>query len=187
MMKQISNFVMGLALCALCSCSSDSNENTMTVIPNEIPLPLIEIDSIAPPSQEFQGVDDSEIESKIIQEPAIGLKGDPDTIISSDKLFHKVSGDESFEDIAKRYNCEVSALKNLNGTAKPKNGYSILLPRNLNNIETSPDVKIYTIEAGENLGKISQKFKLSVDAIKKLNNKPDDKIKVKEQIYVPKN
>lgn len=123
---------------------------------------------------------------------------------------HTVKKGEHLSTIAKRYGCTVADIKSWNGitsaTVKPGKKLTIYIYEkkpvdkttttvvenktttpvdNANNTSVSGKFKYYTVQKGDSLYKISQKYKTTVDELKRLNNfgakyslMPGKKIKV---------
>ncbi|RQW61140.1 LysM peptidoglycan-binding domain-containing protein [Vibrio viridaestus] len=106
---------------------------------------------------------------------------------------HKVSSGESLSLIAQKYGSSVDDLMSANNLKSsslnvgqvliiPSQGGSISVPVIKNPVET--EVVTHTVDKGEFLGLIANKYKVSVDAIKKENNLSSNVLRVGQKLKI---
>ncbi|MCU0431352.1 MAG: LysM peptidoglycan-binding domain-containing protein [Cytophagaceae bacterium] len=104
-------------------------------------------------------------------------------------IIHKVEAKESLYSIARKYGVKVDDIKRANPNVNAeelKTGQTILVPSKYSTESTankeSQSDKIHVVKKGESYFKISQKYKVDMDLIKKANQnkelKTGDKIKI---------
>ncbi|MBQ2639469.1 MAG: LysM peptidoglycan-binding domain-containing protein [Bacilli bacterium] len=116
----------------------------------------------------------------------------PNTIIDTipDNTYIVQRGDNLYS-IANRFNTTVSELKRLNNlTSDTLSIGQLLIVREDNDeieepIETPTDTSIYTVQRGDSLYSIANRYNISVDQLKGLNNLTSDSILVGQQLIVP--
>ena len=97
---------------------------------------------------------------------------------------YKVLKGETLEDIAKKFNTTVAELSRINGgeAFTIKEGDFIIVP-----MQRSSYFEVYTVQKGDNMYAIAQKFKATETDLLKLNGlDKDDYIYPDEEILVPK-
>ena len=98
---------------------------------------------------------------------------------------HKVRKGENLTLIAKKYRTKISTLRKLNRLNRKgriRTGQSLKLPN-----RQSISSKIYRVRAGDNLIKISRKFKIPVKRLKLFNGLTHSKIYPKQRLRIPSN
>lgn len=114
-------------------------------------------------------------------------KGIPYTSKSSD--IYIVKKGDTLWDIARKYNISVSELKELNNlsTNLLKIGQSLKIKKTTDKKEdnTSSTINTYTVQKGDNLYSIANKFNTSVDELKSLNNLSTNIIQIGQVLKIP--
>ena len=114
-------------------------------------------------------------------------KGIPYTSVSDD--IYIVKKGDTLWDIAKKYGMSVSELKSLNNlsTNMLKIGQTLKIKKEQseNNITENQQVNIYTVEKGDNLYSIANKYSTSVEELKKLNNLSTNLIQIGQVLKIP--
>ncbi|GEM_PF-262798 len=108
------------------------------------------------------------------------------------KIVHTVQKGETLWAIARRYDVHVSNIVSWNGLSS-KNA-TLSVGQKLDIIGTTPEThggytegrnKItYTVQKGDNLGKIAEKYSVTVEAIQRWNDKEDIKLQVGDKLIV---
>jgi LysM repeat protein len=102
------------------------------------------------------------------------------------KTIKIVSGD-TLSELAEKYKSSVSELKKLNNLKSDMIyvGQKLKVPANGSaKISVSSDKKYHTVVSGDNLWDIANKYKTTVDKIKKLNNLKSDLIYPNQKLRV---
>ena len=119
---------------------------------------------------------------------------------------YKVRPNETLFSIAAKFQTDVKTLKELNElySAQIQTGQELLIPYPSNhqdlysipanaysrakdpNKKNDPQYTYHLVENGETLYSISQKYKVSVDSLKKINNNPSGQIKAGQKILIGK-
>lgn len=105
-----------------------------------------------------------------------------------DKIVYTVRPGDTLWTIAQRYNTTVNAIKILNNLTSDflRVGQKLNIPARL--VETpTTDVITYTVNYGDTLWNIAQRYNTSVEAIMKLNRLPNDMISVGQTLLIPSN
>lgn len=112
--------------------------------------------------------------------------------VENTNFYHEVQPGETLYAIAKKYNMTVDELKSLNNLTDNtlSKGTKLLVskaakPAPTKQPETvTTNIIYHTVQPGETLYAISRKYSVSVNEIKKLNNKNDDSISVGDKLRV---
>ena len=114
-------------------------------------------------------------------------KGIPYTVISED--IYIVKKGDTLWDIARKYNMTVDDLKTLNNlsTNLLKIGQTLKIKPKDNEYtkEEIQPINTYTIQKGDNLYSIANKYSTSVDELKKLNNLSTNIIQIGQVLKIP--
>ena len=113
----------------------------------------------------------------------------------SDRSVHVVKKGETLSQIAKKYHVSVSQLKKWNNMKSDNlsigqkltvysSGAPMAQAGNSNPVERSTTQTIHTVKSGETLAKIAQKYKCSVNDLKKWNNLKSNTIKIGQKLKV---
>lgn len=122
---------------------------------------------------------------------------DTTPILPEDYIVYTVKKGDTLYSIAQAYNIPVNEIITFNQL--PSTTLSInqqlLIPLNTDNDTTPPttsptpdtpsDTNIYTVEKGDSLWKIANKFGVTVDSIIKANNLTSNTIQIGDQLYIP--
>lgn len=96
---------------------------------------------------------------------------------------YKVSSGDTLTSIAKKFNTTISDLQNLNGKDYISMGELIIVPNNTK----SEWFDVYTVEKGDNLYSIAQKYNISLIDLLNINGlDKDNYIYPGQEIMVPK-
>ena len=96
---------------------------------------------------------------------------------------YKVSMGDTLSSIAKKFNTTIDNLQNINGIDYINMGELIIVPNNSNN----DFFDIYTIEKGDSLYKIAQKYNISLIDLLNINGlDKDNYIYPGQEVLVPK-
>lgn len=97
-----------------------------------------------------------------------------------------VAGD-SLWSIAQKFGTAVDTIKRLNNLTSDVIlvGQSLLIPTSNGDVKPPVDNNVYTVVAGDTLWKIAQRFRTTVDAIKRLNNLISDSLRIGQQLKIP--
>ncbi len=111
---------------------------------------------------------------------------------SSTSETYVVKSGESLYIIATKFDMTIAALKSLNNLKSDKVavGQKLLVSGNeskttTKQVQSAP--KIYTVQSGDTLWSITQKFNVSVDQLKKLNNLKSSELKVGQVLQIAQN
>lgn len=118
---------------------------------------------------------------------------DTTPILPEDYIVYTVKKGDTLYSIAQAYNIPVNEIITFNQL--PSTTLSInqqlLIPLSTDNDTTPPttdtplDTNIYTVEKGDSLWKIANKFGVTVDSIIKANNLTSNTIQIGDQLYIP--
>lgn len=105
-----------------------------------------------------------------------------------DKIIYTVKPGDTLWNIARRYNTTVNAIKILNNLTSDilRIGQKLNIPARLSE-SPSTDVITYTVNYGDTLWNIAQRYNTSVEAIVNLNRLPNDMISVGQTLLIPSN
>lgn len=116
---------------------------------------------------------------QILKIPAL-----PPSNVIPEYIEYFVKSGDSLYNIAKRYNTTVDELKNLNELKSDvlQIGQSLLIPipNQENNIQD-----IYIVKSGDSLWSIAQKFNVSVNDLKEINNLTSNLLNIGQQLKIP--
>ncbi|NHM33335.1 muramidase family protein [Neobacillus terrae] len=98
---------------------------------------------------------------------------------------YMVKKNDTLFSLAQKYQVSVAQLKEVNGLQGEGifEGQMLLVPENYDGQELSENE--YTIQKGETLFSIAQRYNISVDVLKKENNLHNDQVKIGQKIAVP--
>ena len=103
-------------------------------------------------------------------------------------FFHACRSGDTITSVARACGVDAQATAKLNGwsaTHAPAQGTMLLLPRNMDNVATAPDVTSYKVASGDTFTRIASRFKVSVPALKALNKAKTDSLNIGDVLYVP--
>lgn len=98
---------------------------------------------------------------------------------------YTVKSGDSLWSIAQSYNTTVNTLKSLNGLTSNdlQIGQTLKLPGNIG--ETPVESNTYTVKAGDSLWSIANKYGITVNELKRLNNLTSDNLTIGQALRVP--
>ena len=104
-----------------------------------------------------------------------------ENIIQPDENTYVVKSGDSLWSIAKKYNITVAELKALNNLTNNtlRIGQVLLIPKEEDNLNT---INTYTVEPGDTLYKIANKFNITISDLKNLNNLTSDTLTVGQML-----
>ena len=102
--------------------------------------------------------------------------------IDDNYITYIVESGDTLYSIARRYNTTVDALKNLNNLTDNtlSIGQVLFIPSN----NASTPTTTYTVQAGDTLYSIAQRYNTTVDAIKSLNNLIDNTLSIGQILQI---
>ncbi len=186
----------------LCGClllaACDDDSERMTAMPSEPPEPMLDppamMDYGAPQRtvQNPAGIVladtvDVTVDATAASNAAVQDTGSADS--GSAGLFFRCRTDCVLTSVAARAQVEIGALARVNGLtpmAIVRSGTLLLLPRNLDNVATAPDITTYTVAAGDTYSRIARTYKISVAILMQLNKTTKDTLQIGDVLYVPK-
>jgi len=188
---------LGSLLCAAAVILSgcDSGSERMTAPPTEthgawlVPSPDV---NATPPSMTTE---EAPITSSGAVDIAVGTQrkavapDQPPSGSAADRFFHVCRAGETVTAIAQKSGVAADELARLNKCAvstAPGTGTLLLLPRNMDNVATAPDVTVYKVAQGDTFSRIARRFKLSVAALQQINKAKSDNLSIGDTLYVPK-
>ncbi|MCX7004570.1 MAG: LysM peptidoglycan-binding domain-containing protein [bacterium] len=194
---RITTYCTMLCGCLLLAACDDGIER-MTAMPSEPPEPMLD-----PPAMMEYGAP-----QRTVQNPAgIVLADTVDVTVDGAAasnapaqvaetkdtggagLFYRCRTDCVLTSVAARAQVEIGALARVNGLtpmAMVRSGTLLLLPRNLDNVATAPDITTYTVAAGDTYSRIARTYKISVAILMQLNKTTKDTLQIGDVLYVPK-
>ncbi len=195
-MHTILRFIV-LSGCLLLAACDDGIER-MTAMPSEPPEPMLD-----PPAMMEYGAPqravqnpagivladtvDVTIDGAAASNATVQDTGSVDTGTAG--LFYRCRTDCILTSVAARAQVEIDALARANGLtpmAIVRSGTLLLLPRNLDNVATAPDIATYTVVAGDTYSRIARTYKVSVAILMQLNKTSKDTLQIGDVLYVPK-
>ncbi len=112
-----------------------------------------------------------------------------DCVVDSESnyLTYTVQKGDSLYSIAKKYNTTVDKIKNLNNLTSDiiNIGKVLKIPEESTDTGNDNDYQTYTVQSGDTLYKIAQRFNTTVNDIKSLNNLTSDIINVGQILKIP--
>jgi len=194
-MHTILRFIV-LSGCLLLAACDDGIER-MTAMPSEPPEPMLD-----PPAMMDYGAPQRTVQNPagIVLADTVDVTVDgaasnaptqvADTTDSGGAgLFYRCRTDCVLTSVAARAQVEIGALARVNGLtpmALVRSGTLLLLPRNLDNVATAPDITTYTVAAGDTYSRIARTYKISVAILMQLNKTTKDTLQIGDVLYVPK-
>jgi len=194
---RITTYCTMLCGCLLLAACDDGIER-MTAMPSEPPEPMLD-----PPAMMDYGTP-----QRTVQNPAgIVLADTVDVTVDAAAasnapaqvaetkdtgtagLFFRCRTDCVLTSVAARAQVEIGALARVNGLTSMtlvRSGTLLLLPRNLDNVATAPDITTYTVAAGDTYSRIARTYKISVAILMQLNKTTKDTLQIGDVLYVPK-
>lgn len=101
--------------------------------------------------------------------------------------YYVVKKGDSLWSIANNYGITIKELKEINNLSNNNLKVGQIL-KLTNNEEMTPDnYLIYKVKKGDSLWNIANKYNITIDTLKKVNNLNSDKLTVNQQIFIPKN
>ena len=102
---------------------------------------------------------------------------------------YTVQSGDSLWSIANKFGITVNDLKNANGLTSNllSVGQVLIIPSSSTNNPTNPSYTTYTVQRGDSLWSIANRFGITVDAIKKLNNLTSNLLSVGQVLQIPNN
>lgn len=136
--------------------------------------------------------------SKTVKEEAVNIVSDTRSkdsykmVTKTVKKYHSVRSGENLTDLARKYDTSIAKLMQWNDMKSTKllKGkklvYYVTVSEKVfdNGEESNEGIKTYTVQAGDTLWNISQRYGYSVDEIKKLNGMSDNNVKVGQKLKV---
>ncbi|MBQ3475618.1 MAG: LysM peptidoglycan-binding domain-containing protein [Bacilli bacterium] len=124
-------------------------------------------------------------QSIIIPETTSVITPSEDEIINEGSVYVVEKGDTLYS-IAKKFNTTVDKIKNTNSIVNDilTIGMNLLIPTNGNTLE---DIIIHTVESGDSLWSLANKYNTTVNDIKQLNNLLSDLLIVGQKLQVKRN
>ena len=124
-------------------------------------------------------------QSIIIPETTSVITPSEDEIINEGSVYVVEKGDTLYS-IAKKFNTTVDKIKNTNSIVNDilTIGMNLLIPTNGNTFE---DIIIHTVESGDSLWSLANKYNTTVNDIKQLNNLLSDLLIVGQKLQVKRN
>jgi LysM repeat protein len=135
-------------------------------------------------------------------EPAASRSSAPASqSVESPKTLHSVKSGESLGSIAAKYHCSIAELMKWNNlssqkilvgqkikvVANSKTSAANVKPDTITRPKTSQRVTSYTIQSGDNLWDIADKFDVTVSQLKTYNNlKNNSRLKPGQKLKIPK-
>ena len=103
--------------------------------------------------------------------------------IDDNYITYTVESGDTLYSIARRYNTTVDALKNINNLTDNtlSIGQVLFIPSN----NASTPTTTYTVQAGDTLYSIAQRYNTTVDAIKSLNNLTSNTLSIGQILQIP--
>lgn len=107
-------------------------------------------------------------------------------ITSENETTYIVKSGDSLYSIAKKFNISVNELKNANNlTSNLINvGQTLKIPQKESN-ELKPEYIIYTVQSGDNLYSIANKYQTTVNEIKNVNNLTSNLLQIGQELLIP--
>ena len=108
------------------------------------------------------------------------------SVLDSDFITYTVKPGDSLSKIATLYDTDISTIKNLNNLTSNVIiiGQELKLPKQMNNND-SGTYQVYTVQRGDSLWAIANKFKTTVDDIISLNNLSSINLQVGDMLKIP--
>ena len=108
------------------------------------------------------------------------------SVLDSDFITYTVKPGDSLSKIATLYDTDISTIKNLNNLTSNVIiiGQELKLPKQMNNND-SENYQVYTVQRGDSLWAIANKFKTTVDDIISLNNLSSINLQVGDMLKIP--
>ena len=102
---------------------------------------------------------------------------------------YTVQSGDSLWSIANKFGITVNDLKNANGLTSNllSIGQVLIIPSSSTNNPTNPSYTTYTVQRGDSLWSIANRFRITVDAIKTLNNLTSNLLSVGQVLQIPNN
>ena len=102
---------------------------------------------------------------------------------------YTVQSGDSLWSIANKFGVTVNDLKNANGLTSNllSIGQVLIIPSSSTNNPTNPSYTTYTVRSGDSLWSIANRFGVTVDAIKTLNNLTSNLLSVGQVLQIPNN
>lgn len=102
---------------------------------------------------------------------------------------YTVQSGDSLWSIANKFGVTVNDLKNANGLTSNllSVGQVLIIPSSNTNNPTNPSYTTYTVRSGDSLWSIANRFGVTVDAIKTLNNLTSNLLSVGQVLQIPNN
>ena len=102
---------------------------------------------------------------------------------------YTVQSGDSLWSIANNFGVTVNDLKNANGLTSNllSIGQVLIIPSSSTNNPTNPSYTTYTVRSGDSLWNIANRFGVTVDAIKTLNNLTSNLLSVGQVLQIPNN
>ena len=102
---------------------------------------------------------------------------------------YTVQSGDSLWSIANKFGITVNDLKNANGLTSNllSIGQVLIIPSSSTNNPTNPSYTAYTVQRGDSLWSIANRFGVTVDAIKTLNNLTSNLLSVGQVLQIPNN
>ena len=102
---------------------------------------------------------------------------------------YTVQSGDSLWSIANKFGVTVNDLKNANGLTSNllSIGQVLIIPNSNTNNPTNPSYTTYTVQRGDSLWSIANRFGVTVDAIKTLNNLTSNLLSVGQVLQIPNN
>lgn len=108
---------------------------------------------------------------------------------SSASTSHTVVRGDTLGGIARRYGSSTTAIKQANGMTSDTVvlGKNLLIPGSSGPVASAPASggKVHTVVKGDSLGRISSKYGVSMDAIKKANGMKSDTVVLGSKLRIP--
>lgn len=103
------------------------------------------------------------------------------------KQTYTVKKGDSLWSIAQQFNTTIQAIKDLNNlTSNVLNiGDQLYIPTIDNNSTTNDSKTIYTVQRGDSLWLIAQRYNITVDELKKANNLTNNTLQIGDKLIIP--
>lgn len=101
------------------------------------------------------------------------------------KNTYKVQKGDSLYQIAKKYNTTLDELKKINNLNSNTLSIGQILNLPTKNIEENKNIILYTVQKGDNLYQIGNKYNVSVNEIKELNNLTNNLLSIGQILKIP--
>lgn len=93
---------------------------------------------------------------------------------------------DTLEDVAKKYNVDVSDIKKLNNLSNNELtiGQVLVIPGSFSDVNNEDNYITYTVQSGDSLYRIAKRFNTTVDELKRLNNLESNLLKIGQKLIV---